>query len=87
MSKNLLLPLISSLISLGFLEIALRVVMPERLAFVPTLLNNELTYVPNQSERTRHLEWDHAVNINADGFRNDKPLAEVPGDTTLVGTR
>ena len=84
MYKNLLLLLVSTLISFGALEIALRVIMPERLAFVPTLENNELAYVPNQSQRTRHFERDHEVHINADGFRNDKTLAEVPTGTTLV---
>ena len=84
MHKNLLLLLFSTLISLGFLEVALRVIMPERLAFVPTLLNNDTTYVPNQTERSQHLEWDHEVRINADGFRNDRTLPEIPGGTTLV---
>ena len=84
MTKNLLLLLGSTLISFGALEIALLVIMPERLAFVPTLENNELTYVPHQSQRTRHFEWDHEVHINADGFRNDKTLTEVPTGTTLV---
>lgn len=84
MYKNLLVLFVSTLISLSFLEVALRVAMPERLAFVPTLENNELTYVPNQSERARHLEWDHDVRINSDGFRNDRSLGEIPDGTTLV---
>lgn len=84
MYKNLLLLVISSIVSLGALELALRTIMPERLAFVPALLNNSLTYVPNQEQRARHLEWDHVIKINADGFRNDKNLSDIPGNTILV---
>ncbi len=84
MYKNLLLLVFSTLVSLGILEVSLRLIMPERLAFVPTLLNNDTTYVPNQIERSRHLEWDHEVRINADGFRNDRTLSEIPDGTTLI---
>ena len=84
MYKNLLLLLVSSIISLGVLEFTLRVLMPERLAFVPALENDTLTYLPNQQQRARHLEWDHVIKINGDGFRNDKNLSEIPDRTILV---
>jgi len=84
MAKNLLLLICASILSFGILEWALRVIMPERLAFVPTLENNELTYVPNQSQRSRHLEWDYEVRINADGFRNDRTLEQIPPATILA---
>jgi lysophospholipase L1-like esterase len=84
MYKNLLLLVVSSIVSLGVLEFTLRVIMPERLAFVPALENNSLTYVPNQVQRARHLEWDHMININADGFRNDKNINHIPKHTILV---
>ncbi len=84
MYKNLLLLVVSSIVSIGVLEFTLRVIMPERLAFVPALENNSLTYVPNQVQRARHLEWDHMININADGFRNDKNLNDIPEHSILV---
>ena len=84
MAKNLLLFLISSALSLLFLEGSLRVLMPERLAFVPALMNNELTYGPNQVQRFRHLEWDYEIRINADGFRNDLNIQDVVTNSVLV---
>ena len=84
MYKNLLLLVVSTIVSIGALELTLRVIMPERLAFVPALENNTLTYVPNQVQRARHLEWDHVIKINADGFRNDKTLSDIPDRTILV---
>ncbi len=84
MYKNLLLLGVSSIVCLVALEFTLRAIMPERLAFVPALENNSLTYVPNQVQRARHLEWDHMININADGFRNDKNLNDIPEHTILV---
>jgi acyl-CoA thioesterase-1 len=84
--KNLLLLLLSSIVSFAGLEGALRVIMPERLAYIPTLLNNESTYVPNQTQRSRYLEWDYEVRINADGFRNDRTIAELrPGTILALG--
>lgn len=86
MLKNLLLLLVSTLLSFAALEASLRVIMPERLAFVPTLDNNESTYEPNQFQRARHLEWDYDVHINAEGFRNDKTLNELtPGAIVALG--
>ena len=82
--KNLLLLLISSALSFGALEIALRFLMPERLAFVPALFNNDLTYEPNQIQRSRHLEWDYEIRINADGFRNDRNIHEISDNSVLV---
>ena len=84
MAKNLLLFLISAALSLLFLEGSLRVLMPERLAFVPALMNNELTYEPNQVQRFRHLEWDYEIRINADGFRNDLNIQDVVTNSVLV---
>lgn len=84
MLKNLALLLVASLLSFAGLEGALRMIMPERLAYVPTLLNNELTYVPHQSERSRHLEWDYDVVINADGFRNDKTVDALGANSILA---
>jgi len=84
MLKNMLLLLISSLISLAALELVLRVLMPERLAFVPALYNGELTYLPDQWQRSRHLEWDYDVTINADGFRNDRTADSLPAGTILA---
>ena len=83
MLKNLLLLLASSILSFVALEIVLRITMPERLAFVPVMENNSLTYVPNQTQRSRHIEWDYTIDINSDGFRNDKNLVEINNSTIL----
>jgi lysophospholipase L1-like esterase len=84
MYKNLTLLGISTLVSLVALEFALRLIMPERLAFVPILQNNALTYVPHQQQRARHLEWDYVIDVNADGFRNDRNLEDIPDRTILA---
>ena len=84
MLKNLLLLTVSTALAVALLEVALRVLMPERLAFVPVLMNNALTYEPNQIQRWRHLEWDYEIRINADGFRNDRTLDALPAGSVLA---
>lgn len=86
MFKNLLLLLASLLFAVILGEVAFRIVVPERQMHVPRLINNELTYEPNQTQRSRYLEWDYEVRINSDGFRNDITLADLaPGSVLMLG--
>lgn len=86
MFKNLLLLLATLLFAGIFGEVAFRIVVPERQMHVPRLINNELTYEPNQMQRSRYLEWDYEVRINSDGFRNDITLADLtPGSILMLG--
>ena len=75
MFKNLLLLTVSLIAGLAAVEIALRLTVPERQMNAPKLMNGRATYEPNQKQRSRYLEWDYEIRINADGFRNDRVLA------------
>lgn len=84
--KNTLLFTFSILLCFLMGELGLRLIIPERLSNEPHLNNGDYTYQPNQSEQFTHIEWDYRININADGFRNKKALADIkPGSILLIG--
>ncbi len=74
------------LIGLAICEGLARVVAPRPLVAFPVLYNGDYTYEPNQRERYVSHEWDYEILINADGFRNDTLLADLPaGSAAFLG--
>ncbi len=84
MWKNLLLLLTSLMVAIILGEVVLRIAVPERQIHVPNLVNNRLTYEPDQKQRSKYLEWDYEIRINSDGFRNDRTIAQLPASSILV---
>jgi hypothetical protein len=74
------------LVGLAICEGLARLVAPQALVAFPVLYNGTYTYVPNQRQRFATAEWDYEIHINADGFRNDTLLADMPpGSMVFLG--
>lgn len=80
---NFSLFLLSIAVGIGLCEGLARVFAPLPLAKFPQLSNSDFTYTPNQQQRHVTLEWDIEININADGFREEKLLADLPENSSV----
>lgn len=84
LQKNLLLFLVAIMASIALGEFVLRQLAPERIMHEPTLINNRLTYEPNQKKTFHYLEWNYEILINDDGFRNDLTISQTADRSMLA---
>lgn len=84
--------MVAVLIGIAICEVMARLVAPISLVTFPVLYNGEITYEPNQRQRYVSPEWDYEISINADGFRDNVLLQDLPpksavfvGDSFIEG--
>ena len=83
LSGNIALLVLSIIFGIFICEGLARIFSPIQLANFPQLTNGDFVYVPNQRERHATLEWDIEIRINADGFREETTLAELPDNSVV----
>ena len=82
---NLLTLLVSLALALALVEGGLRLFTQDvRLQERTIRYDAGPRFVPNQRQEFKSFEWDYLIEINGDGFRNERLRADLPDRTILV---